>query len=47
MREQVKRQDGKDNTTGIIIYTGIVALFCVGLMPEIFAALAVLVMVTL
>ena len=33
---------GKDNTTGIIIYSVIVAVLCLGLVAVMFAALAVL-----
>lgn len=37
---------GKDNTTGIIIYSAIVAVLCLGLVAAMFAALALLMTVT-
>jgi uncharacterized protein (DUF983 family) len=35
-------KSGKDNTTGIIIYSAIVAVFVLGLVVAMFAALAIL-----
>ena len=35
-------KSGKDNTTGIIIYSVIVALFCFALLVVVFATLAIL-----
>lgn len=35
-------KSGKDNTTGIIIYSVIVAIFCLALLVVMFAALALL-----
>jgi rubredoxin len=39
-------KSGKDNTTGIVIYTAVVAVICLGLVVAMFAALAVLTVAT-
>jgi hypothetical protein len=39
-------KSGKDNTTGIIVYSVIVAIFCLGLIVVMFAALAALTFAT-
>jgi hypothetical protein len=39
-------KSGKDNTTGIIVYSVIVAIFCLGLIVVMFAALAALTIAT-
>jgi rubredoxin len=39
-------KSGKDNTTGIIIYTAVVAILCLGLVVAMFAALALLMVAT-
>ena len=39
-------KSGKDNTTGIVIYSVIVGIFCLGLVAAMFVALAVLTVAT-
>jgi hypothetical protein len=39
-------KSGNDNTTGVIIYSAVVAIFCLGLVAAMFVALAVLTVAT-